>query len=379
CQVGADGCTAWGTAVTCPSQTVCEGGECLPLCEEGCRLGDRRCLDQQRWQECLVDESGCPVWGEPLSCVEPEFCDDGFCGTACSNRCELGQQECLDESRYRVCGDYDQDVCLEWSDPSDCPDDLVCTRHGECIPPCPDDGYEPNDLAEQAYLLEGPLLVGLTVCQRDDDWFALEVSSELLLTVGLEYDPDDGEMELDLHDGVTGALLERSDSQEPGFEEIGYAVGTATTLTWRIWLKTGMVSDYEMEVDLLPITADQCLPDARRCTADGQGFQKCVWLEELEVWVWSEVEMCGRGQVCLSEGICEASSGWRWDIGVQGRDASGDVETDLPQGDGGVHSPDPEEGCGCTTGQGAGPVPLWSPMPLLLLAWCERRRRAGSS
>lgn len=51
----------------------------------------------------------------------------------CTNECfVLNQRECVDEGHFRVCGNYDDDACLEWSGIGLCPINRVCTE-GRCL------------------------------------------------------------------------------------------------------------------------------------------------------------------------------------------------------------------------------------------------------
>ena len=46
-------------------------------------------------------------------------CDGGSC-INCTNECSRNQRVCVDSSRYKNCGNYDSDSCLEWSSPYSC-------------------------------------------------------------------------------------------------------------------------------------------------------------------------------------------------------------------------------------------------------------------
>ncbi len=82
-------------------------------------------------------------WINYQNCEEEgKICQSGQCVWGCTNECSsIGQKRCADNSSYQVCGDYDSDVCLEWSSPQSCGEDncigstfrnYFCTGWGIC-------------------------------------------------------------------------------------------------------------------------------------------------------------------------------------------------------------------------------------------------------
>ena len=62
----------------------------------------------------------------------------------CEDECtKSGEIICTDDSKYKECGDYDGDICLEWSSKQTCPGDKgVCINFGtynECMQECEED------------------------------------------------------------------------------------------------------------------------------------------------------------------------------------------------------------------------------------------------
>ena len=49
-----------------------------------------------------------------LTLSSPGTSGGGGGGSSCSSECSLGQRQCINDSYYRVCGNYDEDLCLEW-------------------------------------------------------------------------------------------------------------------------------------------------------------------------------------------------------------------------------------------------------------------------
>ena len=55
-------------------------------------------------------------------CPSGYICSDGACVTSCTNECDSsGLRKCYDSLSYEICGNYDDDICLEWGSPVFCP------------------------------------------------------------------------------------------------------------------------------------------------------------------------------------------------------------------------------------------------------------------
>jgi hypothetical protein len=52
--------------------------------------------------------------------------------TGCSDECSDNSIECLTNTSYRRCGNYDNDGCLEWSNELNCGSGRICTENG-CV------------------------------------------------------------------------------------------------------------------------------------------------------------------------------------------------------------------------------------------------------
>lgn len=86
------------------------------------RIHFDKCLDSHTLEEQYCDENGtqqteihdCAKEDPPKVCdLEKPSCVEL---SGCKNQCSFGDLECSD-STFRACGQFDQDVCLEWSDP----------------------------------------------------------------------------------------------------------------------------------------------------------------------------------------------------------------------------------------------------------------------
>ena len=98
-----------GRCYECVTDAHCPGGRCNPA--------TRACV------ECL-DHPDCPPG-------RPECTKNHECIAACTNDCTGGQIKCDPQDleppiRFLVCGDFDEDSCLEFGDPQSCPSHMSC-------------------------------------------------------------------------------------------------------------------------------------------------------------------------------------------------------------------------------------------------------------
>ena len=156
CGEGSDCCDADCSGVVCGESNacgaVCEDGSgcCTPDCA-GVSCGDadgcggvcddgEGCCDSDCSAVPCGEFNGCGVACEDGSGCCVGTCDDKVCGQSdgCADVCEAGsgcctdacavtgQSSCVDATTAQTCGDYDEDPCLEWSDPAAC-------AVGECV------------------------------------------------------------------------------------------------------------------------------------------------------------------------------------------------------------------------------------------------------
>jgi hypothetical protein len=134
-----DACTEWGQVNQCGSGWSCRQGSCQKItltCQNECVEGQRRCA-QAGYQICgNYDQDQCLEWGKVSDCYAGMACTDGVC----QNKAENCQSECDQAyirrcfgNGYQICGNYDQDQCLEWGGINLCVDDHACET-GVCQP-----------------------------------------------------------------------------------------------------------------------------------------------------------------------------------------------------------------------------------------------------
>lgn len=210
-----EGCVDQG----CPGLQVCNSDS--GLCEEGpvcvsdldC-LGERGCLrgtcvssdelpecrddgECPQGQSCAVALGECGVDEECTSdaqCVGSERCDVdgfGFCVECLADADCPGAQTCQLQSK----GCVEPAAC---SDDQDCQGARVCQGAVCEDPTCVPDAFEPNDaeLDATSGLVEGPNSV--TLCDAEDDWYAISVNPGDGMIVQADYDPLVGALDLEL-------------------------------------------------------------------------------------------------------------------------------------------------------------------------------------
>jgi len=91
---------------------------------------------------CKVCKADGSAWQDDNSkCTSGQTCKDGVCIASCANECSTsGAKQYSSATGYQTCGNYDNDSCLEWSTPVNCPTG-TCVWDGdgnnftrECVP-----------------------------------------------------------------------------------------------------------------------------------------------------------------------------------------------------------------------------------------------------
>jgi len=134
----ADSCMEWGGHVACPPQTTCSDGQCLAVCTDECSEGEKVC-DGNGFRICgEYDNDDCLDWSGITYCAYNEVCQAGVCEVICTEECPaINVVECVaGENAWHKCGEFDGDPCLEWGTQTDCDVDDMCYA-GNCIPATP--------------------------------------------------------------------------------------------------------------------------------------------------------------------------------------------------------------------------------------------------
>ncbi|MBU0504637.1 hypothetical protein KJ708_01495 [bacterium] len=131
-------CTEWSAAQACDDGETCSNGMCSTTCTNECSEGEKQCT-LTGYQECgEFDDDLCLEWGENNLCEVNESCSLGACHplSECSDECETNATRCtVAEDAYQTCGLYDADTCTDWGAITQCNDDEMCSA-GSCGTAC---------------------------------------------------------------------------------------------------------------------------------------------------------------------------------------------------------------------------------------------------
>ncbi len=105
-----------------------------PTCEDECLFASQRICSGNGYKICGdYDADDCLEWSQVTQCSLGEICEDGICveePPSCQDECVYGQRRCAGNG-YQVCGDYDADDCSEWSQITQCFLGQICVS-GVC-------------------------------------------------------------------------------------------------------------------------------------------------------------------------------------------------------------------------------------------------------
>ncbi|GAB4290757.1 MAG: hypothetical protein Kow0090_03950 [Myxococcota bacterium] len=132
CQATEEGCLDFVVTEQCGAGTMCDGGKCVEGCRNECvAINEKGCKGDNVVTCGDRDGDLCLEWGDATACGSGKVCEEGVCVERCQNECStLGDKKC-DGDAVIVCGDWNSDICLEWSAPDSCLADEYCEA-GEC-------------------------------------------------------------------------------------------------------------------------------------------------------------------------------------------------------------------------------------------------------
>jgi hypothetical protein len=131
---------------------------------------------------------------------------------------------------------------------------------------CMSDPWEPNPTFTQAPFIFPHPWWNMVVCPDDEDWYETAQWAGPLLQIWAFFDPDEGDINLSLHDGTTGELLVES-TGSTGEEYVEWLVEDGPPYSFRVWHEQDRGRYFGNVYDLL---IQQTYPDG--CTADAFEF-----------------------------------------------------------------------------------------------------------
>lgn len=281
-----DSCLEWSPALTnCDAGQSCTDGICNDTCADECQTGQRIC-DGSGWKQCgNYDSDPCLDWSTTTNCQSWEVCSNGQCVINCSNECNVsGQQLCVDNVSYHVCGNHDVDPCLEWSQPVGCGTSKKCdAATGTCVDDCTNECSQ-NGTQQCA----GD---GYDVCGNWDTDSCLEWGNHQQCTGGTTC--SNGQCVATCSDECSAAGTNVCDGII-GWRPCGQFDADSC-------LDLGSRTDcgYGQECQngaCVTVCTDECTAGATRC--DGQNVQICGNFDADVCKEWGTVNTCTANQIC---------------------------------------------------------------------------------
>jgi hypothetical protein len=175
-------CNTQGTAYNnCNSGQICDNSQCIgSFCSNEC--------SQNNLQECSYTSNGyricgdydndlCLEWSSITPCNQGETCSNGQCSPSCTNGCSQADLRECSSNGYRICGNYNNDLCLEWSNIYPCEQGQICLN-GACtssttnsaINKCSDGtSYEECSASKPLFCSSGTLINRCNICTCPND------------------------------------------------------------------------------------------------------------------------------------------------------------------------------------------------------------------
>ena len=134
-----DPCWDWYMAEECEAGQFCQYGYCASNCNDLCDVEGAPECEKDKAGNWYVgtcghyDNEGCLELGNPIYCGPDATCDNGVCGTPCSDTCEtVGAVQCVGQESISACYDWDENGCLEWAEIATCDAGVAPCEEGEC-------------------------------------------------------------------------------------------------------------------------------------------------------------------------------------------------------------------------------------------------------
>lgn len=314
-----EACAEWSSAEACPDGQMCAAGACEVTCADPCPADARRC-EAGGVAVCEAGPDGCRAWRAATPCDETERCDDGACVPAsaeCTDACAADGELICTDGGFQRCGQFDEDPCLELSEPVPCGPLQVCMG-GACLDTCQD------ECEAEATRCEGDAQV---VCVNDDGDPCLEWGDPIACPAGDRCD-----------DGACVPAVEPcEDACADGVRRCG-AGGVETCgdfdaddcFEWSAAAPCGAGEICQGDGACVPDCVDECVLEERRCA--NNGVTSCGNFDGDACLEFGPPSACPNGQVC-SDGACsiqcvdECADG-QTACGPEGEQRCGDFDAD---------------------------------------------------
>ena len=122
----------------CIEQTSCSTEPCTDECDEA---DVYQCASNTDWQICGdFDEDPCLDWSDPEPCGDGEVCEDAYCFVPCVSECTEGERRCVSSRSFQRCEISTEDSCPRYGTTRNCPNGSKCdAASNACVAVPPDD------------------------------------------------------------------------------------------------------------------------------------------------------------------------------------------------------------------------------------------------
>jgi hypothetical protein len=285
-----EACAVWTTAEPCPDGQMCAEGACQVTCEDECTAGARRC-EAGGFSICEALPDGCLAWSVVTVCGQNERCDDGACvpeSAECTDGCVMDGELVCDGDAFRRCGQFDEDPCVELSEPVECGPLQVCMG-GVCLDTCRD------ECEAEATRCEGEAQV---VCVNDDGDPCLEWGDPVACEPGNRC--DDGACVPSV-EPCEDACADGTRRCGEGGVQICGDFDPDDCFEWSAAEPCAAGNVCQGAGDCVPDCVDECIPEERRCS--NNGVSTCGNFDADHCQEFGPPSACPNGQVC-SDGVC---------------------------------------------------------------------------
>ncbi len=306
----ADPCLDWSGVTNCAAYEICKDGACETACSDECDTGEKRCNEingQVGWEVCgNFDNDPCLEFGSFTSCQGGYTCENGNCVENCTNDCDTAGAHVCDGNGYRTCGNYDADSCLEWSaDITSCDDNQTCIG-GQCSEVCVTQCNEGDRECSGGGWHEC-VAVADPQDPNADCWVWSDVTN---CDAFYACDPASATCVLTCSDECPSGGAQQCTNDLSGYQVCAANWDADPCLEWGtpVNCQQYYACDPSTSQCVLDCT-DDCLPTGSlRCTPDGSGTEECgEWDgDPCMEWNTDNPVACPDGEVC-SNGVCAAT------------------------------------------------------------------------
>src|SRR3989339_65937 len=102
-------------------------------CQNDCNIDQKKCFGNEIKECGNFDQDICLEFGGIFeTCGQNQICENGACINLCTDQCSENERKCDGNATYKICGNFNNENCLGWSENITCPENTVCNQ-GACV------------------------------------------------------------------------------------------------------------------------------------------------------------------------------------------------------------------------------------------------------